>query len=94
MGDTIDDICLLFEVNNSSISTVRESCTSALQSTHGLPNDDFLPNISALFLESHTTDSEEFFDDLPLLFAGDDSFTVVVRSHSKPQVHSLHDQSL
>ena len=29
VGDTIDDICLLFEENNSFIATVTNSCTSA-----------------------------------------------------------------
>ena len=56
--------------------------------------DDFLTNISGWFLESHTIDLEDFFDDLPLLFAEDDPSTVVVRVHSNPHVHSLHEQSL
>ena len=92
VGDILDDIRLLFEEN--SIAAVIDLCTSALQGTHGLPGDEFLPNISALFVESHTIDMEEFFDDLLLLFAEADSSTVVVRSHSDPQFHSLHDQSL
>ena len=56
VGDTIDDIHLLFEVINSFIAAVIDICTSAQQGTHGLPSDDFLPDISALFLESHIID--------------------------------------
>ena len=33
------------------------------------------------------------FEDLHLLIDEGDSSTVVVRAHSDPQVHSLHDQS-
>ena len=54
--DIIDDICLLFEVDTPSFVIVTTSCTSALQGTHGLLGDDFLPDIATLFLESHTTD--------------------------------------
>ena len=93
VGDTIDDICLLFEVDTSSFSTVIGSCTSALQGTHGLLGDDFLPNILALFLELDAMDMGDFFDDLLLLFSEVDSSTVVARAHFDPQVHSLHDQS-
>ena len=39
-------------------------------------------------------DLEEFFDDIPLLFDEDNPSIVVARVHSKPHVHSLHDQSL
>ena len=94
VGDTIDDIHLLFEVNSFSI--VTNSCTSAQQGTHGLPTlgDDFLPDISTLFIESRTTNLEDFFDDLPLLFAEDDSSTIVAMAHSDPHFHSLYDQSL
>ena len=62
-----------------------DSCTSALQVTHGLPGDDLLPDIATLFLESHTTDIEDFFGDLSVLFSKVDSSTVIA--------HSLHDQS-
>ena len=85
VGDTIDDIHLLFEANNASIAAVIDSCTSAFQGTNGLSGDDFLPDISALFLESHTTDMEDFFGDLLLLFSEADSSIVIA--------HSLHDQS-
>ena len=44
-------------------------------------------------MESHTIDLEDFFDDLPILYAKDDSSTGVVRAHSDPHIHSLHDQS-
>ena len=59
-----------------------DSCTSPLQGTHGV---DFLPDISVLFLESHTADMEVFSDDFSLLFAENASPTVLVCS--------LHDQS-
>ena len=52
-----------------------------------------MTNISTLFLESHIVYLEDFFDDLPLLFAEDDPSIVVARAHFDPQVHSLHDQS-
>ena len=94
VGDTIDDIRLLFEVNNLFIVVVIDSCTSAQQGTHGRLGDEFLPYISSLFIESHTIDLEDFFDDLPHLFAEDNSSIVVARAHSDPHVHSLHDQSL
>ena len=92
MGDIIDDIHLLFESNTSSFAAVTHSCTLALQGTHGLLGDDFLLDISTLFLESHTTSMGDFHDDLSLLFA-EDSSTVVARVHSDPQLHALHDQS-
>ena len=80
VGDILNDICLLFSVN--SIAIVIDSCTSALQGTHGLPGDDFLSDILSLFLESHIIDLEDFFDDLSLLFVDDNSSTVVARAHS------------
>ena len=92
VGDIIDDIYLLFEMDTPSFSAVIDSCTSALQGTHSLPSDDFLPNIAALFLESHTVDMGDFYDDFLLLFSKESS-TVVVRAHSNPQLHALHDQS-
>ena len=54
-------------------------------------SDDFLTDISTLFVQSHTIDLEEFFDDLLLLFAKDDPSTIVVRAYFDPHVHSLHD---
>ena len=93
VGDILDDIHLLFEADTPSFSVVIDSSTSALQGTHGLPSDDFLPNISALFLESHTMDMGDFHDDLSLLFAEEASSIVVARAHSNPQLHALHDQS-
>ena len=67
VGETTDDIHLLFEVNNSFIIVVIDSCNSAQQGTHGLPSDEFLLDISALFIESHIAYLEDFFDDLLLL---------------------------
>ena len=97
VGDTIDDIRLLFEVNNSFITTVIYSCTSAQQGTLCLLvpalGDDFLTDISSLFVESHKIDLEDFFDDIHLLFVEDDPSIVVARDYSDPNVHSLHDQS-
>ena len=92
VGDILDDIHLLFEADTPSFTAVIDSCTSALQGTHDLPSDDFLPDISVLFLESHTTYMGDFYDDFSLLFA-EESSTVVARAHSDPQVHALHDQS-
>ena len=80
VGDILNDIHLLFEVDTPSFSIVTDSCTSALQGTHGLPCDDFLPDISSLFLESHTVDMEELFGDLSLLFVKEDSSTIIVDS--------------
>ena len=51
-------------------------------------------DIAGLFVESHIADLGDFFDDIPLLFDEDDPSPVVVRAHSDPHVHSLHDQSL
>ena len=93
MGDILDDIHLIFEADTSSFSVVIDSCTSALYGTHGLPGHDFLPDLSALFLESHAMDMGDFYDDLSLLFDEENSSTIVARAHSDPQVHSLHDQS-
>ena len=93
VGDIIDDIHLLFEEN--SITIVIDSCTLAQQGTPCLPvlasGDDLLSDISALYLESHTIDLEDFLDDLPLLFVEDNPSIVVARAHSNPHVHSLHD---
>ena len=69
VGDIIDNIHLLFEVDTSSFSIVINSCTLALQGTHSLPGDDFLPDIATLFLDSHTTYMEDFFGDLSVLFS-------------------------
>ena len=98
VGDIIDEIHLVFvEVNTSSIAIVIGSYTSAQQGTPCLPAptsvDEFFIDISGLFMESNTTDMEDFFDDLSLLFDEVDSSTIIVRAHSDPQVHSLHDQS-
>ena len=84
VGDILDDIHLLFEADTPSFAAVTDSCTSALQGTHSLPSDDFLPNIAALFLESHTADMGDFHDDFSLLLAEDSSSVIA---------HSLHDQS-
>ena len=84
VGDILDDIHLLFEVDTSSFVTVTDSCTLALQGTHDLPSDDFMPEISALFLESHTLDIEDFYDDVSLIFV-EDSSIVVVKAYSDPQ---------
>ena len=64
VGDIIDDIRLLFEVDTPFFSVVIDSCTSTLQGTLGLPGDDFFPDIAALFLESHIADMGDFYDDL------------------------------
>ena len=88
VGDILDDIHLLFKVNSIAAVTY-----STLQGTLCLPSDHFLPNISALLLESHTTFFEDLFDDLPLLFAENNSSIVVARAHSDHHIHSLHDQS-
>ncbi len=80
--DTIDDIHLLFEANTSFIVAVTNSCTSTQQGTFCLlvpaSGDDFLTDILGFFMESHTIDLEDFFDDLLLLFAKDDPSTVVL----------------
>ena len=63
VGDIIDDICLLFEADTPSFAAVKDSRTSALQGTHGLPGVDFLPDTSVLFLESHIVNMGDFYDD-------------------------------
>ena len=68
VGDILDDIHLLFEADTPSYVAVKNSCTSALEGTHGLPGGDFLPDIATLFLESHTIDMGEIYDDLSLIF--------------------------
>ena len=60
--------------------------------TQGLV-DDFLEDSAGLFVESHTADLGDILNDLHLLFDEDDPSTVVLRAHSDPHVHSLHDQS-
>ena len=55
--------------------------------------DDFLVDISGLFVESNIADLGEFFDDIQLLFDEVDPSTVVVRTHFDTHLHSLHDQS-
>ena len=92
MGDIIDDIRLLFEADTTSFAAVKNSCTSTLQGTLDLSGDVFLPDVSVLFLESHTADMEDYHDDFSFLFA-EESSTVVARAHSDPQLHALHDQS-
>ena len=98
VGDMFYDIHFLFvEVNSSSISIVTDSCTSTQQGTLCLPvlalGDDFLTDISSLFMESHIVDLGDFFDDIPFLFDEDDPSRIVVKAHSDSHVHSLHDQS-
>ena len=44
--------------------------------------DDFLTDISCLFVESHIADLGDILDDLHLLFDEDDPSTVVVRAYS------------
>ena len=95
VGDIIDDIHLLFEANTSSVATMNDSCTSAQQGTLCLPilasGDDFLINILGLFVESHTTNLGDFFDDIILLFDEENPSLVFMRDHFHPHVHSLHD---
>ena len=96
VGDIINDICLLFvEVNTTSISIV---IGPAQQGTPCLPTlasvDDFLTDISGLFVESHIADLGDIIDYIHLLFDEEDPSLVVARAHSNPHVHSLHDQSL
>ena len=71
VGDILDDIHFLFEANSSFISAVIDSCTSAQQGTLFLPvpasGDDFLIDITGLFVESHTVDLGDSLDDLHLL---------------------------
>ena len=55
--------------------------------------DDFLIDISGLFVESHIVDLGDIIDDLHLLFDEEDPSSGVARAHSNPLVHSLHDQS-
>lgn len=98
VGDTIDDIRLLFGENFSSITVMIDLCTSTQQGTLCLPvlalGVDFLTDILGLFMESHIVYLENFFDDIPLLFVEDDPSIVVVRTHFDPHVHYVHDQSL
>ena len=54
--------------------------------------DNYMADIAGLFVESHTIDLGYILDDLHLLFDEDDPSIVVVRDHSEPHVHSLHDQ--
>ena len=97
VGDILDDIHLLFEVNSSSIAVVTDSCTSPQQGTLYLPVpasvDDFLTDILGLFVESHKPNLGDIFDEIPLLFDENDPSTVVARAHFDSLVHSLHDQS-
>ena len=55
--------------------------------------DDFLTEISGLFVESHIADLGDILDDIYLLFDEVDASSVVTRAHSNPPIHSLHDQS-
>ena len=94
VGYIIKYICLLFEVNTSSISTVIDSTqpsTFCLQAQALV--DDFLTNISSLFVESHIEDLGDFIDDIQLLFNEVDTSLVVTRTHSDPPIHSLYDRS-
>ena len=53
--------------------------------------DDFLVDIVGLFVESHLADLEDNIDDLHLLFDEANTSSVVMRVHSDPPIHSLHD---
>ena len=55
--------------------------------------DDFLVDISGLFVESHIVDLKDIIDDQYHLFAKENPSLVVSRANSDPHVHSLHDQS-
>ena len=55
--------------------------------------DDFMTNISGLFVESYIADLGDIIDDVHLLFDEADPSSVVTREYSDPLVHSLHDQS-
>ena len=69
---------------------------SVQQETPCLPTstswDDFLPNITVLFVGSYTEDVGDIIDGIHLLFDEEDPSLVVMRAHSNPLVHSLHDQ--
>ena len=45
-------------------------------------------------MESHIADLGDTINDLHLLFDEVDTSLVVMRVHSNPPIHSLHDQSL
>ena len=55
--------------------------------------DDYMTNISGLFVESYIADLGDIIDDIYLLFAEEDPSPVVAKAHSDPLVHSLNDQS-
>ena len=93
VGDIIDDIHLLFvEVNTSSISIVigpAQQCTPSIPAPTLV--DDFLIHISSLFMESHLVDLEDNIDYIHLLFDEVGTSSVVMRAHSNPPIHCLHD---
>lgn len=79
------------------IVTVLPSCDSVQQDIYCLPAsdslDDYLTDITGLFVESYIADLGEIIDDIHLLFDEDDPSSIVARAHSDPLVHSLHDHS-
>ena len=60
---------------------------------NSVPWDDYLADISSLFVESYIVDLGDTIDGIHLLFGEDDPSSVVVREHSDPHLHSLLDQS-
>ena len=55
--------------------------------------DDYMIEISSLFVESYIQNLGDIIDDINLLFDEYVPSSVVARDHSDPLVHSLHDQS-
>ena len=44
-------------------------------------------------MESYIEDLGDIIDDIHILFDEEESSLIVMRAHSNPPVHSLHDQS-
>lgn len=79
------------------VAIIMATCDSMQQDTHCLPDiatwDENLTNIASLFVKSHILDLGDTIDCIHLLFDKDDSSSIIVREHSYPLIHSLHDHS-
>ncbi|GLJ09904.1 hypothetical protein SUGI_0118020 [Cryptomeria japonica] len=91
------DITSPIVLDDADSATVLPSCDSVQQDIHCLPAsdswDDYMTDIAGLFMESYIADLGDIIDDIHLLFNEDDPSSIVVRAHSDPLVHSLHDHS-
>ena len=84
----LDDYCIQIAMDSSDLVQQQIHCILDLVSW-----DEYLTNISNLFVESYIIDLGDTIDDIHLFFGEDDCPLVVAREHANPHLHSLLHQS-